>query len=371
VIPAGNEPIAGDLLRLELYASSAVTPRLVSYGIDLTVQTLLFKAEDPGRYTLAYGGGPPRRGGALPAPASVAAQWREAGVEAEHAPPAVPAAAPAVPLGTRRLKAAWRVVAPAARPGYVVRLELPEAVYATARADLGNLRLVAGDRQIPYTLWSPAAPALALWQGDVRPTSDGRRARDSTLEIRLPRPGLPLTELDLMAPPRPLRRTLVLRYLEPAARLAQKGAEERKAPPVALRETWACTPEPPLPCRESLPLPGRAPSVLSVRFRDGDNPPLADLDAAVWRRRDVLVFVWPDAKSVRLLVGPDTLKTPSYDLAALGDTLLGYPWQPAEIGSGSDGSLAQPWWNRWLRPVILGIAFLWLIFLLRRILLEA
>jgi hypothetical protein len=383
VLNGGAEALDSDLLRLELYSAPGTAPRLLSYGFELTVQTVLFEAEEAGRYTLAYGG-PPRRVGSAPPepPAGEEASWLEAGPEAEHPLPPLPATAtaPSVRLESGRLKAAWRVVAPAARPGSVVRLELPESVYAAARADLGNLRLASGDRQIPFYRWSPAAPALALWEGGVRPTGDVR-AKESTLEIRLARSGLPLTELDVMAPARPLRRSVTLQYLEPAAHLARRSGEEAKAAPSpTLRATWECMPQAPIPCRLRMPLPGRAPSVLSLRFHDGDNPPLPDLDTAVWRRRDVLLFVWPQAApkgapqagSVRLVAGADSLKAPSYDLQALGDTLTGRPWQPAEISSGGDAPAGgPPWWGRWLRPLMLGLAGLWLILLLRRILMES
>ncbi|HEY4592005.1 MAG TPA: DUF3999 family protein, partial [Thermoanaerobaculia bacterium] len=195
VLTTGPEALAGNLLRLELYGAPGNAPRLVSYGVELTVQTVLFDAEEAGQYTLAYGG-PPRREGMAPPPAQSQgeeASWLEAGAETEHPLPPVPAsaAAPSVRLESGRLKASWRVLAPAARPGTLVHLELPESIYAAARADLGNLRLAIGDRQVPFYRWSPAEPALALWEGGVRPTGDVR-ARESTLEIRLPRSGLPL-----------------------------------------------------------------------------------------------------------------------------------------------------------------------------------
>jgi hypothetical protein len=384
VLTGGAEALAGSQLRLELYGAPGSAPRLMSYGIELTVQTVLFEAGEVGQYTLAYGG-PPRREGTAPVPGVPAgvgeeAPWLEAGPETEHPLPPLPAtaAAPSVRLGSGGLKASWRVVAPAARPGSLVRLELPDSIYAAARADLGNLRLVIGDRQIPFYRWSPAAPALALWQGSVRPTGD-MRAKESTLEVRLVRSGLPLTELDVMAAAQPLRRSVVLRYMEPAAHLARRSAEEPKAAPSpSLRATWECMPQAPIPCRLRLPLPGRAPSVLSLKFHDGDNPPLPDLDTAVWRRRDVLMFVWPQAalkgappQSVRLLAGADSLTAPSYDLQALGDALTSRPWQPAEISAGGAQAGGQPWWSRWLRPLMLGLATLWLILLLRRILMES
>jgi hypothetical protein len=190
------------------------------------------------------------------------------------------------------------------------------------------------------------------------------------VDLRLPHPGLPLTGLDLMVPARPLRRAVVVRYLESAAsRRRRSGAKDRV---IAIRHTWECSREPPLPCRERLELPGRAPSVLSVRFRDGDNPPLADLDAAVWRRRDVLLFVWPDAEEpIRLLAGPDGLRPPAYDLQALGDSLLSHPWQPAELDLAGEATTEEdPWWSGGVKPVVLILATLALALLLRRILTE-
>src|SRR6185295_13804872 len=77
------------------------------------------------------------------------------------------------------------------RPGSLVRLELPAVVYGAARADLGNLRVAAGERQIPFFRWSPAAPALADREPSLHPVAGGERSRESEVEIHLPEPGLP------------------------------------------------------------------------------------------------------------------------------------------------------------------------------------
>jgi hypothetical protein len=161
-----------------------------------------------------------------------------------------------------------------------------------------------------------------------------------------------------------------LRYLEPSTTPAREV--RRRGRPVIVHDTWECRPQPPLPCRGLLALPGRAPSVVEVSFHDGDNPPIAGLGADLWRRRDVLLFVWPESEgAVRLVAGPQTLEAPSYDLQALGDTLLSYPWQPADLGQGRAPSRIRPWWGRWARPTILLASALLLLFLLRRILAEA
>lgn len=372
VLAGRAEPVAGSLLHLELQGSTAERPRLASYSVDLTVQTVIFRAEEAGPYVLAYGGPPRRARQPAAVPEDAAALWLEAGGETEQALPPLPAAAtePSVRLGRRRLQGAWRVIAPSARPGTMVRLELPAEVYDAARADLGNLRLVAGERQIPFRRWSPDEPAPAYRETGLAPAGSGRGQAESEVEIRLPHAGLPLTGLDLTAPSRPLRRAVVARYLEPNTGLGKPGGGKNRS--FLVRHTWDCMPQPPLPCRERLALSGRAPSVLSVRFRDGDNPPLADLDAAVWRRRDVLLFVWPEAEEpIRLLAGPDNLRAPSYDLQALGDSLLSRPWQPAELDlEGGAPAGDEPWWGRGVRPVMLVLASLALVFLLRRILME-
>jgi hypothetical protein len=225
---------------------------------------------------------------------------------------------------------------------------------------------VSGDRQIPFFRWSPAAPALALRKGGLGPRERAGGSRESELEVRLSHPGLPLTGLDLTIPAAPLRRTVGVRYLEPSR---PRRGEDRDPPPL-VRDLWDCRPQPPLPCRESLALPGDGPPELSVRFHDGDNPPLASVHAALWRRRDVLLFVWPEEgkEPVRLVAGPERMEPPSYDLQALGDLLLSYPWQPAELDLEAAAAAAEPWWSRWVRPMTLVIASLCLLVLLRRIL---
>ncbi|MFL6260686.1 MAG: hypothetical protein ACJ76Y_13310 [Thermoanaerobaculia bacterium] len=369
-ITPGPEPVAGAVLRLELHAVGS-RPRLAGWGADLAAPAVLFRADGPGRYTLAYGGA--RQTGRAEPPAGVHPLWVEPGPESEHGLPALPAVAtgPGVRLSERRTAAAWRIAAPSARPGFLVRLELPPLVYAQARADLGNLRVLSGDRQVPFQVWSPEEPALALADRDLRlQGSGGRRSGDSSVEIHLPQAGLPLSQIALTAPSVPLRRPTALRYLEPSTTPVREV--RRRGRPTLVQDTWECRPQPPLPCRDLLPLPGRAPSVVEVSFHDLDNPPLAALGADLWRRRDVLLFVWPDAEEpVRLVAGPGTLTAPSYDLQALGDALLSYPWQPAELSQGRAPARALPWWGRWMRPLTLLAAVALLLLLLRRILMAA
>ena len=297
------------------------------------MQTVLFQAEEPGRYVLAYGGTArteARRTRAFRLPPTSRLLWLEAG----HRDRAF--ATPAAGRGHRPRRPRWGAAGspppggwwPRPRsPGFLVRLELPDVVYRAARADLGEPAARvrrASDPLLPLVAGRARARGPA-W--DLDPTGSSRRSRRATWEIRLPesRPAL-----DGAGPPgsaRPMRRAVGVRYPEPAGEAVprRENGKRRNRPARRPPDLGVPCPQPPLPCHERLPLPGHAPQVLSVRFHDGDNPPLADLEAAVWRRRDVLLFVWPEGEEtapVRLLAGPETLEAPSYDLAALGETLL-------------------------------------------------
>jgi hypothetical protein len=367
LLPGTSEPIAGTVLRLELYGAGGEAPRLTGYGVDLAVPTVLFRAPEPGRYALAYGGAVRRNGGFEPPALGAEEAWLEAGPERERPAAPLPAGAPGAPLGAGRFRGSWRVLAPAARPGDLARLELPDAVYGVARSDLQDVRLAFGDLQVPFYLWSPPDPMLAAEARDLRPRPL-RRDRESEAEIDLPVAGLPLTQLFVTAPGAgPLRRIVGLRY-----RPRRPVTRQREQGPL-VRETWDCDPEPPLPCRAELSLRGQAPEIVAVRIHDGDDPPLAQLGAEVWRRRDVLLFVWPSASEegqVRLLAGARDLAAPDYDFAALGPVLLARPWQPAELDLEGKTTKDGAWWGRWVLPAALGIAAVFLLLLLRRILAE-
>lgn len=361
VLPGAQEPVSGSTLRLELQGPEGTVPVLSGYGLDLAVPMVLFEAAEPGRYVLAYGGiggrgdSAPRVGAADPARAT----WVVPGPEQEQ-PPRPLSSAPGAPLDGGRFSASWNVVSEA-EPGDLVRLELPAAVYGASREGLADLRLAVAGRQIPFFRWSPPEPALTAGETGSRP-GESERPGESRVVVSLPGGGLPLTQIHLTAPGIPLRRSVSIRYVDPSRRLDGDVA----------RSTWRCVPEPPLACREGITLTaGPAPRLLTVRFQDGDNPPLPALDVQVWRRRDVLLFVWPDlgeSGEVQLLAGAEGLEAPRYDLAALGPALAGHPWEAAEIRSERTG---PPWWSGWVLPLGITAAGIWLLVLLRRILSEA
>jgi hypothetical protein len=372
VVPLPSGPLAADMLRLELFAGTGdPPPRLLSHSFDLAVETVMFYAETAGRFTLSYGGAPAKAVSETPPdgrPLAAAgdAAWVTPGPEeAGRLAPLPAAAALGAKLVTGRFHAAWAVTAANAAPGDLVRLQLPDIVYGQARPDLGDLRLAVANRQVPYVRWSAPEPVLVLERSDLKAEPE-KGGRYSHVEVPLPAAALPLTEIRLAAPPAALRRPVGVRYPDPGP----PGLARRDERLVA-HAGWDCVPEPPLPCRLVLPLPGRAPRHLTVRFADGDNPPLAAVDVTVWRHGDVLLFAWPGQGNVQLLAGAPELRAPVYDLAALADVLPSRPWQSAEVNLAGDlQEVVPPWWSRWVLPFTLAAAGLFLLVLLRRIVTE-
>lgn len=362
VLAGGPRPVAGAALRLELHGRTGgrSAPRAVGYVADLAVPTVAFRAPGPGRHLLAYGG--VRGGAATAGNVPGKALWLEPGPEQPGARPPLPAG-PGAPLDRIRFSNDWEISAPDAEPGDLVRLELPPTVYGAAREDLGDLRLAAGERQIPFFRWSPPDPAHAAGNPGLRP-AESDRPGESRVVVPLPSEGLPLTQIHLSAAPAPWRRSVTVVYVDP---------DRRSRSGQAASSTWECAPAPPLPCRIRMELSGTAPRLLTVRLRDGEDPRLPALGVSVWRRRDVLLFVWPELEkggTARLLAGSENLEAPGYGLEALGPALLGHPWRTAELRRA--GAVAEtPWWSRWVMPLGVTVVAAWLVWLLRRILSEA
>lgn len=376
VLALGDTTIAGDRLRLELWERGG-EPRLAGYRAELAVPTLLFHASVPGRYTLAYGavsevrnqGGRERRtgeGGSF--------AWVAAGAEREHPSPPLPArlTEPGRPLSPDDFRSAWDVFLSQAAPGDLVRLPLPDEVYGSARPDLADVRLVVGARQIPYVRLTPAEPAAVLrrWDLAAGPRASEEKAGTSRLELDLPAPRLPLTELVVSAPPVAFERPVSL--VPHPATGARVSVDEPPARAVAAAH-WTCRGDSaPLPCRLALDL-DRSPAsaaALELRFDDGDNPPLRNLEVDLWRRRDALFFVWPQsAGRVRLLAGSPGLAPPRYDLAALADLLPVRPWREASLQTVARGGVWER--SRWPLLATLALAAVALLALLGRILRSA
>lgn len=349
---------SGDHLRLALYAAGT-PPELSAVRLEIAPREVAFRAESPGRHTLIYGAGagaPPQLASETETNPAVLAAGPE---RARPAPPLPQAADPGAPLTLESFPSSWEVAAPGASAGDVVRLEIPDGVYAAAHADLGDLRLAIGPRQIPYVRWTAPEPVRAAVAWGMRAEAERTRGW-SRVELDLPAIRAPWTQVSIATPGGPLRRRLEVVAVRP------RNPEPSGRETTIASTLWECNPAPPLPCRALLPIEGPGASRIAVRFDDGDNAPLGEVELAVWRRRDALVFVWPgNSAKVRLLAGAEGVAAPDYDLAALSGELLGRPWQAGEL---APVVREEPRGQRFLLPVVLGLAGLGLLLLLRRIL---
>jgi hypothetical protein len=360
-LPAGGD---GAPLRLELWGEIDAP---VPASVALRVLPLALAIDAPAAATYELRSGPGlRRPAAEPAAANAAAQWVVPGPpRALGAPPPLP-----LPAGGTLPRATfarhWPVRAQA-RPGDAVRLPLTGAVEAASRADLADLRLARQGRQVPYLVEEVAAPERAAsWEHLVPKPKDGAdRDRGtegvSVAELPLP-PGLGRLdgELLLRVPPRPLRRDV---------RLVRQGVPEGvgDAPEIATGwQQWHCEPLPPLPCELALmpPAAGRGP--LRLEIVDGDNAPLAEIAAELWRPRRALLFPWP-GEPVALLAGSPRIGAPVYDLAAVAGELRARPALVARLGPAMEGSEGAPaGWPRWSVLGSLALAAVVLLLLLAR-----
>jgi Protein of unknown function (DUF3999) len=362
VLPLPSEPLAGEPLRLELYGDPA-PPRLAAWTLELAQPVVVFAAPRAGRYTLAYGGGPAPAEG-REAASSEGAVRVAPGLERRQSLPPLPAAAvaPGAPLDAKAFAASWPVRAPRAQAGEVVRLELPPAVLAAADFDLSDIRLAVGERQLPFLRLDPDTPVLAVARRGLRPAPE-RRGRTSRVAVAVDRERR-LSALSLTAAP-PFRRGVAVweDYALPPLRNIKMDK----------RGVWDCAAQPPLLCRwEAGSLGGLSTNRVIVRFEDGDNPPLPSVDVALWRRRHLLVFVWPAAGEVRLLAGArgdPAPAAPRYDLELLAPQLAVRPWRAAavDVGGGTRMEERGPAWLPLMIPAVLALAAVVLLVVLARV----
>ena len=326
------EPLAGSLSPARALRLAAAPPRLVGWGVDLTVQTVSSAPTRPGRYILAYGGA--RRRASQRAAAAFAGEtlgWKP-GPRARSEPPP--------PAARRHRSGRPPDRAPARRRLAGRRARREAGLAGPPGAAAPRLRRGAGrPRQPPAALGRPPDPFPALvaggsragarghatsTSGERRPAVGGERGGDPP-----PRAGpAAVARCELTAPAAPLRRPTALRYLEPATTPAREV--RRRERPFIIHDTWVCRPQPPLPCRALLPLARpRPPRSLEVSFHDGDNPPLSELSADLWRRRDVSSSSGrrPRSRSA-WWPGPHTLTSPLLRPPGPGRVLLATPGTP-------------------------------------------
>ncbi len=388
-------PDPAEPLRLELYGGDA--PEVVRAGAEMGAEALLFEARRAGRHTLAYGPGVFRSSRSeedVQPPPGVEPLWVRPGPEetGEAAPGAAPLPESAGPSPSVRFEQQWRVAGDAPEAGAVHRLSIEGPVYAAAGEGLEDVRLIAGDLQIPYVHWRPAQPSVVLAAHGVRPVSEPEREDRLRVELELERgldaAELPLSALVLHAGADRVRARV--RLVAPAPGLAGAVGADRAPRASTPWLDWACDRLPPCSCRLVVPLSGvdsaaweraiaRADEpvrrlVLEIestgRGAPGETPGgLGPLDLELLAHRDVLLFAWPSGdRALRLTAGAEDLGPPDYDLAERRDELLARPWHRAELVPGGEEDADGGWVGHVTVGLTLATALALLLLLLHGIL---
>jgi LPXTG-motif cell wall-anchored protein len=319
VLPLISGALAGETLRIELQGV-AQAPRVTGATLDLAQPVAVFRAASPGRYELRYGDGRSYENTTTydsPPSDTEESAWIAPGPESARELPPLPrsASSPALPLDGW-FAAAWQVHATGAKPGDIVRLEVPAEVYEHSRSFGGDLRLSAAGRQIPYICQAADDPALEFSRQGLRPQYSP--PDEGQIDVHLPQPGLPLTTWQVTFGPQ-----------------ARDGESVQLWFPYTKKEASAYetaygNANPRLPLRiegDFGVLRQRAgPRAREIRLKAG-----SPVDLALWRSRDILVFVWPREGPVVLRTGSDA-GVPQYDLKLLAPELLARPWRAAFLG---------------------------------------
>jgi len=236
-------------------------------------------------------------------------------------------AEPSTQIGLRGLTAVADVTGPAG----LVRLNLPDAVVADARADLGDLRLVDGaGRQIPYLL---RRRPLDRDLGPLDPArvEDGQTSR---LTVALPLAGQhddgpPVETVSLHTDATLFSRTVTVSrprgpVLEPLRSVLWEGADRPST----------------LPIYVGRPV-GRQ---LVVSIDNGDDPPLP-VDGITVTEPTWDMVAWLPEGGARLLWGDPDRAPPDYDLALLREDLVHRATTEASLGPARslDPAPASPW----------------------------
>lgn len=369
-IMLSGRSVGTSLLRLELLGSVDQIVKVKKISGEIEPVWIIFYASEAGPYLLKYGGVgiAPLSFPEQKPPESNSKQLKELIPGSETEIPFSELPTPALALGpsvnVKEFRYSWRLHVSNVKTGQLVSLDLPDGVYKESQNDLGNLRVMTLNRQVPYIQWTLPDPKVALQLKDLVPRYDVE-ARHSTVEINLPWQHAPFTIMELSAPSFTFTRNIVLTNIMKA-----------QGPESVLKEFnisqifWTCPGTTALPCRIIAELPANLSGKLCVTLIDGDNPPLAKLSIRIWQRRDALIFPWHAGEAMYLLAGSNSVGKPRYDIEMLKEEILARPMMKAQLGMKTELNptrVSPPTSYRWLLIFALAFAAMFLLYILARL----
>jgi hypothetical protein len=199
----------------------------------------------------------------------------------------------------------------------VQELELDSAVLGAAREDLADIRLISGDRQIPFVL--ERTSLTREWRPVVKLVPDPTRPGVSRWSLTFPpaRPGVVLQRLVLKSATTLFERELTV----------YENADDRGGAvyPVGWgRALWRRVPgTPPADLVMEFGRPCRS-GTLWLETDNGDNPPITLTDVCAYHPVTRLVFKASPrpGEVIRLCYGNPEASAPLYDLRLVADELL-------------------------------------------------
>jgi hypothetical protein len=176
-----------------------------------------------------------------------------------------------------------------------------------------DLRLLAGDRQLPFILERTSLTRALIPQ--IKNVDDAQRPKTSRWELTFPQAGLPLVKLTLSTDAAYFRRGVLL-YEEVED---DRGAPQNR---VHQQTTWTKTLEQ-KSSSLTLELRGLMSQRLFLEIDNGDNPPLAIRNLQAWYPVNRVLFKSPPGISpLHLYYGNKRVAPPQYDLELVAAQLL-------------------------------------------------
>ncbi len=260
-------------------------------------------------------------------------------------------------------------------PGTLVGVTAPSSISVR---ELDRLRIVQGEHTVPFFVDRALPPALAA-RGQLRPrpaytNTPVRRALVGVSEvvIRVPAIGERAGQWEVLSNQGPFERSV--EFLRPH-RDVSSGSRSLK---VVHSGTWRCAGGQTIPCRYSAAWERSTwrgdPALITatLRFHDGENPPLDEVDVRLWMEDARIVFAVPSERTPMHIASYEPqLPAPRYDVAPLLAR-----WAPMVTAEASLGERERalppvappkrPEAPPWLIAAVLGVAATVLIWVLSR-----
>lgn len=223
----------------------------------------------------------------------------------------------------------------------IAQLELDLMALSGAKADLADIRLANGGRQVPFLFdhTSLTRPVPI----ELKQIPDAKRPTMGRWQILLPMDGVPMIELALTSPTPLFDRTVRLVEIIKGSR----GEEERR---LVQEQRWVHTPEnraSRLVFSLNRTFTGR---VLELETDNGDNPPIEITSANAIHPAVRMLFKSPADGATELLYANPAASRPKYDLGLLADEVLASPRVTAVfdgvttvVTSRTTISFSSPW----------------------------